>query len=833
MICTSKIASGVGLLTLALIWTAPAGAQVVGPSSGTSIQPNPRTDPTDPEPPQPQAADAAATGLGDIVVTANRREQNLQDVGATVQALTGEDLAKAGINDVSRLEQLAPGIVFAKGGNDAKIALRGANSNSTFADNTSIVGVFVDGVYKPRASQQSRAFFDVSRLEVLRGPQGTLYGRNTLGGAINLYTNGPDLSKPGVSASVDTRYSRFNDFRTESVVNYGVSDEFGMRLAVLTESSDGWVKNLIGRNLGIADTLSLRGSLLAKPAPGVSFVLRVTHIRENGNPAGMFAINGACRTTTANGLTDPYGATIDCQNPRRGSGGTPRFDLIDGVAGLSNKDKRTVIRDYVHDDRLRETNLTLEGNADLGPVGLKSITSYTNYTSLLGNDSDYSSNPHGREWVEENNESFSQELQLESQWKGPLQATVGAYYSTDHLLFSYSSLRHTLDNLAARPNATSTNGVVLPVQTGTPLVSLANVINSASNNTQFIDSSYLGFFGEARLSLAHWLRLIGGARYNTETKRALNGNAPYVGAINPATPPDDPRVIFPYNDATATARSRVRAVFNNVTWRAGVEADLADDVLVYGTASTGFLSGVMNQNGTVTQPQKSRSFEAGLKSRFWDRRAELNLAIYDVRYSALATTFQIPNPANVGSFITLSSNGGILKARGVEVSGAVLPVDAWRISFGGSYIDATYGRFGINLPGGFQVINGAVPASRFIDLAGQRPPYTPKFTVSVATSYAFDLGFGTLTPQVQFRYSDSYFAHGGLPFDRSGFQPSFTQTDARLGFSPTDGNWSIEGFVENIEDEMLNQRTQTGGDGLQQANWGLPRNYGVRAKFSF
>ena len=122
----------------------------------------------------PAADDASLT---EIVVTAQKRAQNLQDVSATVQALTGEDLAKAGITDVSRLEQMAPGIVFAKGGNDSKIALRGANSNSTFAGNTSIVGVFVDGVYKPRASQQSRAFFDIERLEVLRGPQGTLYGR--------------------------------------------------------------------------------------------------------------------------------------------------------------------------------------------------------------------------------------------------------------------------------------------------------------------------------------------------------------------------------------------------------------------------------------------------------------------------------------------------------------------------------------------------------------------------------------------------------------------------------------------------------------------------------
>ena len=772
-------------------------------------------------------------GLTEIVVTAQKREQNLQDVSATVQALSGEDLAKNGVNDVSRLEQLSPGLVFAKGGNDTKIALRGANSNSTFADNTSIVGFFVDGVFKPRSSQQSRAFFDVQRLEVLRGPQGTLYGRNTLGGAINIYTNAPDTSEPGLSGSIDTRYSRFNDLRNELVVNAGISDNFAARFALLTNNSDGWVKNLIGPNLGVADTLSFRASALWRASDSVDLTLRYTRIAEDGNPAGMFAINGACRTTATNGLTDPFGPVLDCQNPRRGSGGTPRFDLIDGTPGLSNKDKRTVIRDYVHDDRLRESNVTLEGNFDFGPVALKSISSFTNYTSLLGNDSDYSSNAHGREWVEENNKSYTQELQLISQWDGPLELTAGGYASYDKLLFSYSSLRHTLDNLAARPTATSTNGVILPVQTGTPLVSLANSINSASNNTQFINSRYLGVFGEAKFSISDALRVIGGIRYNNERKHAINGNAAYFGSLTPSVAPTDPRTIFPYNPATATAKTDVRATFENVTWRAGAEFDVNPDVMLYVTASTGFLSGVMNQNGTVTQPQKSRSYELGMKSRFWDRRAELNISLYDVRYSDLATTFQIPNPANVGSFITLSSNGGVLKARGAEVSLALLPVESWKISIGASYLDAKYARFGINLPGGFQVVNGAVPASRFIDLRGERPPYTPEFTFSIATGYDFDIGVGTLTPQVQFRYSDSYFAHGGLPFDLSGFQPSFTQTDLRLSFLSADERWTLDVFAENLENEMLNQRTQTGGDGLQQANWGMPRNYGARVKIRF
>ena len=757
-----------------------------------------------------------------IVVTAQKREENVQKVGISVQAITAEGLARAGIDDVSRLEQIAPGMVFAKGGNDAKIAVRGANSNSTFADNTSIVGVFVDGIYKPRASQQTRAFFDVERVEILSGPQGTLYGRNTLGGAINLYTVAPSFRQKEITFGITSTYQRFNDFRNEWYVNAPVNEHLALRLAVLSERSDGWIKNLAGRNEGIKDNLSVRGSALWDINDNITALLRISSIAEDGNPAGMFAIAGACRAVTQNGLTDPKGAFRDCRNPRRGSGGTPSFNSYGNL--------RTIERDFVNDDRLRESNATLEVTADFAAVTFKSITSYTNYRSLLGNDADYSPNPHAREWVEENNKSFTQELQLSSKRGSPFQWTTGIYASKDELFFSYSSLRHTLDDLSVRTLVPSANGVLLPLLIGTPLLSRNTNINNTFNNTQFIDSKVFGLFGQANYTVVKDWRLIGGIRYSRETKDAVNGNAPFLGSLTPSVVPNTP-ANFVYDPSTATARSDVSRTFTNTTWRAGVEYDVAKDVLAYATASTGFLSGVMNQNGTVTLPQKSISYELGAKSRFMDNKVQLNGALYQAKYSDLATTFQIPNPASPGSVITLSSNGGEIKASGAEVSLDFIPVQNLRISAGAAFMHAEYGKFGLNLPQ--QVLNGVAPSNRFIDLTGERPPYTPKFTASLTGSYDIHMGSGTLTPLVHFRYSDSYSAAGGLPFDPAGFQPSFHQTDLRLMWKSLKGKWSVEAFVENIEDKMINQRTQHGGDGIEQANYGLPRNYGVKFRLSF
>ena len=138
---------------------------------------------------------AAEQVIEEVVVTAERREESLQDVSVSVSAFNEEALQLGGIDDVSRLELLVPGLNYAFAGNDAKFNVRGANSTNTFGDNSSIVGAFVDGVYQARASQQTRAFFDVANVEFLRGPQGTLYGRNTFAGALNVIYASPGYGR--------------------------------------------------------------------------------------------------------------------------------------------------------------------------------------------------------------------------------------------------------------------------------------------------------------------------------------------------------------------------------------------------------------------------------------------------------------------------------------------------------------------------------------------------------------------------------------------------------------------------------------------------------------
>ena len=775
------------------------------------------------------AAESSGGGLEEIIVTAQKRQENIQDVSLAIQAVTAEGLAKAGITDVARLEQITPGMTFAFGGNDAKIAIRGANSNATFQDNSSVVGVFVDGVYKPRAAQQTRSFFDVARVEVLKGPQGTLYGRNTLAGAINLYTNAASLR--GFEAAILSSYQRFNRFRNEGHVNVPISDTFAVRVAGLVDRADGYVKNDAGPDIGSIDTVSLRGSAFWRPSEGFDATLRVTKIRERGNINGLFATKGTCAFRDANGLTDARGPLLFCDNPRRGAAGTRSF-LVGGKLRIS--------KDFVNEDKTDEFNTTLELNWELGEqIGLKSISSYTNFTSTLGHDADYSSTSHSREWFVEEAESYTQELQLGSRGPSPFQYTAGVYASKDKTFFGGGLIRLNRDDLTVRPNATTADGLVRPVQIATPVLNprldLGNPASATregqtANSFQYVDITTYGIFGQASYEIVPTLRLVGGVRYSSEKKDSVNFSGPtsYVGPQFPMLAPTTPDG---FSRDKARATSRVKKTFTQPTYRAAIEWDAADNVLVFGTFSTGFLSGSINTAGRITSQQKSRNFELGLKSRFLDNRVQLNTSVYRTEYSDLASTFQRPNSA--GGVDTLSVTGGKINSTGVEAVLDVIPVDNLHLTFLGNYLHARYGDFPQLVSG---QTNGGLAggASRTVNLKGFKAVYSPTFAGTFIGSYDIDLGdSGKITPLVKFFYSASYFAHGNLPYNRAGFQPSYTKTDLRLGWTSADDRFGIEGFVENLENEIVNSRTQSGGDGIEQVSWGLPRNYGVslRAKF--
>lgn len=772
--------------------------------------------------------------LEEVIVTATKRAESVQDVGLSVQAFDEEALKRGGITDASRVELLVSGVNYAFVGNDAKFNVRGANSSNTFGDATSIVGAFVDGVYKPRASQQSRAFFDVERVEFLKGPQGTLYGRNTFAGAFNLYTRAPSF-EDGVSGYTDLSFERFDRTKIQGALNLPVSDTFAVRLAVSTDKSDGYITNLAGPDIGAQDDKNYRISTLWRPTDNMEWKLIYQLSEEDGREAGLFGYTFICRRETPEGLTDPFGSVTNCANPVRGSGGVPNVADFDPAY--------TISQDYAPEVDLREETITLSGSIDFDGITVKSISNYTDFENLFGFDFDFSPNPNSIGGYDETLESFSQEFNISSNGGGPIQWTSGLYYSSDETFTSFSIFQATLRDDSVRGTATAPDGQELPILSGTPIVSRDININGFFADSAFRESDTIGVYGEVEWSLSDAFRLITGLRYSEEDKSLdgagsnftgdTNGDGTVDRVVNPilangASPtivPAFSRDVFSIN-RNASDAILVSEKYDNTTYRLGFEYDLGSESLFYGTYSTGFLSGAVNVGG-ATDEQESSVLEIGYKSYLLDNTLKLNIAAHMTEYDNLLTQLQIP----VGGIVqSISTNGGEIEAKGIEIEAVYVPDDAWTLSANFSYLDSEYGVFGANNP--YQLYRGQVQP--FIDLNGEVTPWSPEVTLSLSASYRFDLGDnGSLTPYLQSYYSDEYFTSNIIGPDPTQLQDSFTKTDIRLTWESVEGKYSVEAFVENLEDEAVLARGNNNSDGLVQTGFLFPRNAGVRIRTKF
>ena len=787
--------------------------------------------------------------IEEIVVTAEKREESLQDVSISVSAFNEAALEFGGIDDVSRLELLVPGLNYAFAGNDAKFNVRGANSTNTFGDNSSIVGAFVDGVYKARASQQTRAFFDVRSVEFLRGPQGTLYGRNTFAGALNVYTHSPDTEE--YSGAISISHQAFDRKRGEAHLNVPINDNFAVRVAGFFDKSDGHIKNLAGPDVGAQDDKGFRVSALWTPSERAEIIARYTRVSEDGNEAGLFGYTFNCRFETPDGLTDPFGSVRNCANPIRGSGG--RGLASNGPGG----DPWVITQNYVEPVILKDEELSLTVTYDFDALSLKSITSANDFDNDINFDFDFSETPTQNGGYFEESKGFSQEFVLTSSGDGALQWTAGVYYSD---LEDFNSF-YVYDETVREPNSVRPTVTVdidgiptdFTILSGTDIISDARVLNNFFANAVQVDTEYYGVFGQVEYSVNDTFRLIAGIRYNDEQKSASCGGSNFTGDDNgdgtvdrvvnvlpgvdgtsPYILPDNARDLFSYNCAASDAITSANnfqgtsstGKFDNVTWRAGAEYDLNDDVMLYLSASTGYLSGSASTD-TTTDEQESQVIEFGFRSVLLDSTLQLNGAVHFTEYTNLLTQRQrIEN----GLALTFSDNGGDIEAFGVELDAVWLPADEWTISGTLAYLDSEFGTFGQGNP--YQLYKGTV--QEFIDQAGNTTPWSPELTLGASTAYRFDLADkGTLTPYLQTYYSDGYNTSNLLATDPAHDQDSYSKTDFRLIWDSPDERYSLEAFVENIEDSDVLARGNNNSDDIVQTSYLYPRNYGVKFKARF
>ncbi len=749
--------------------------------------------------------------IEEVVVTATKRAASVQDISIAVTAVTGERLRELGVNDLFRLDKLAPGLHMGLSGADPRPALRGARTKQIEANDVA-VSFYTDGLYRPRHGQALAGFVDVDRVEVLRGPQGTLFGRNSFGGLVHVITNRPDTQE--MDFGFAARGGDYSLFRGEGFINLPVSDQAALRVAGVRELRDPYVKNLtIGDDGGLkdADTTFVRGQLLFAPSDVLDVNLRIEHWADDGNGNGHFGYYAeGVPVNLATGLTNGVsgvmrpriGRSDECAGTcgRYGAG----FDAV-ATPGLDTAQATTDspyrIPDDVRTERdLEETTLGLELNWSLGFADLKVTIADMDYEEYRWADCDmsaYSTTACGNDIT---SETTMQELQLTSATDGPLEWVVGIFL-----------LQEDLDNAFLWYDFASTqNNVPVSPPDINAYASWANQIR--------VDTDSLAFYGEARYALTDRLRLIGGLRY-TDDERTWE-----IYGQNPANTSQ--------LDFSVLQTADGEGDWSKVTWRAGAELDLDEGAMFYATVSTGFLAG--NQQGAFQgvnsyDEQLVTAYELGSKNRLADGRVLLNASLFYNDFEDLLATRFVDTGVTTLAF---SDNAGEIEAIGIEVELDWLATEQLTLGARLSLQSAEYGDF--VLPNVYQEGGNFSIGSQdnLFQLDGDQVAYSPDATITLLGSYLVDLGSsGSLLPAITFFYSSSYRTDDSPWF--YGNQDSFTKTDLSVTWRDASQDWSVRAFVNNLEDEaVLMNSTRFGGD-VAVTDYGAPRHWGVTLSYRY
>lgn len=911
------------------------------------------------------AAEPAAQpddGVADIIVTAQRREESLQKVPLSITAITGADLRNADLRDITRLEQTVPGLRIARSGAASRPAIRGVYTEAIGANSDPRIGFYIDEVYQSRLQQTTGAFVDLERVEVQKGPQGTLFGRNSLGGNIALTSAKPTDQLDGGLGLILGSYNRV---KAEAFVNLPITDGVAVRIAGAVDRFDPFYKSTENPSADIGDLnyQFIRGSLRLAP-PGMDdrleIVVRGSYYDQNDRGLSSFnaknigaiidpaLIRQPGGNITVNGATYPF--------PTGFNGGsyatgvlvpfTPVFrDAIPDIGGadigLPIPGTYSIRNDFAAENRVRAKNASATINFDLSDdVRLRSITGYADFFTSNRSDGDGSPIPFSEFYFITKAVTFSQEVQLQSaNPASPLQYTVGAFYMLDKVnegqgtVFSGTNYT-TLTAAANRQPVLYNNGGGC----GFSFTPLSAPFSCNLNNTTGADSaapaaartkSYAGY-AQASYKFDDKLTITLGGRYTVDEKSYKNigqvtpfvafvggyvaaQNAAAVAAGQPIPFPNAAgyRAVLPFNQDRATffnpacggltpgtfgavgSNTIVGAVpnyfvtrcgertFNYFTYRIAADYQLSPDSMVYASYSTGVKSGGFGAPFvTTTVPQGEfasfnaenvRALEFGTKNSFFNRRLQLNAAVFYNKYTdnqVQGTQIVQTGTAGIG-FATIANSGDTI-APGAEISFVARPVPRLNIRGAISYLRArnTVAPLGIFTSGLCTISTGSGPCvtnpvesraglgSGFFPnpftnpelfvpirnsagvitgydslLFGQktRVQNTPDWSGNLGAGYDFDLGNGaSLTPEVDLLYTGSYILSVTAP---NVIQKAYAKVDMRVTLRTADG-LSVQGFVQNLTDQATLGRITTGTLSAQ-GTYSDPRTYGIRLGYRF
>lgn len=780
--------------------------------------------------------------IEEIVVTARKAEESLQQTPVAVTALNENMLMRAQVVEVADLRRTAPNLSIMSGGTGSSslvfVAIRGMAQVAPGGNADASVGTYIDGVYYARPTGGNLDMLDVQQVEILRGPQGTLFGRNTTGGALNVMTNNPTGEFEGhVKADVGNYDSR----KIEAVVNIPIKgEELATRFAYRTSQHDGYrdyagysdpngfVWNGFSQKAGeVEDNLYGRAKLLWDPVD-MNFTLTVgadwSEFRDTGQSSRAVAVNEnfAAGPFTLGELLTMSG--FNSHNFIR----QQKWDKT-----FWNADESSTNPAYNHKQmsKPQSTNKTsgavVKLDIDLGDYLLRSISSYRETRSTVTVDLD--SLPvnlftFASEWDQE---QFSQEFQLSGSWGEKLNWITGLYY------FEESSSDYSISRAFGIFSDLFAPG--LPVELG------GAPINAGSDG--IFDNTSFGAFVQANYQFTDALRGTAGIRYTKDDRDVLwRPEAPQSGQLVPAecvvNAPDKPGICAQTDGAT----------FEYPAWTLGLDYQVSDNLFIYAKTSGASMSGGWNVRSTVAPafgPEEVKDIEVGFKSDLFDDRVRFNAAFFYAWQKDLQRFVNEWDPV-VSSTTQYVRNAGKAKLQGAEFELTWLPWDGMIINANLAVLDTEYDSYEV-LEG---ITTGPNAGSNvLVDHSGEKMPQAPKMTFAISATQTLMTSLGALDLHADYYWVDKTWFQDttARPRETPEFQaqfleekkwnaiPAYGLVNAQATLRLNDGHWELALWGRNLADKehytsVANYYTTFG-----TAAWlmGAPRTYGASIRYSW
>ena len=733
---------------------------------------------------QDAAADDDQGGITEIVVTAQKVAENVQDVPIAITAITSERLETTGVTSLEGLTQLVPSVSFRKGTTSANsaIVMRGVGTITFSIAAEPSVSTVVDGVVLSRSGQAFMDLVDAERLEVLRGPQGTLFGKNASAGLVNI------VSKGGTDTlQAEARLEAFDDdeYRLRGAISGPLAENLTGRITAFYGSYDGNITNINGGRRN-----------------------RINGYEHYGARGILDYNNGGTRFRF---IADYFEADDDCCADVTG---VSRGAVLDAELGLPGGVARGVNQRFVNHNLVTRTldkQWSLTASADFDVLTdhvLSAIVGYRNWENTEIREGDFlpraivgTGELHDNGQVR--TEQLSLEVRLASDQSKPFFYQVGGF-----IWGSDNEQDFTRRNITC---ATSTLPID-PITGGRPcnVNDRTNTLFPTATSFSAVESRNYAIFGQATYRLSDMFALTGGLRYTWDDLSFIHTRAPGVNATTglPATGPGvsgAPAGGTIASGGNGTNTSRGDSSNGNLSGRAVLQFTPSEDVMLYCSYTRGYKGPAFNVFFNHTAPtnaipideETSDAFEIGLKSQFLDNRVQFNLSAFTVTYDGFqANNFVLLN----GAVVSNLTNAGSVKSEGFEVDLLAVPVDGWTLRASGAYADATVKRFNPN------------PATNAPDARnGTQLPLAPKFTWTIGTSYERDLGGFKM-------YLDTDFRHVSRQFSDLGEQgpiAAYGIWNGSIGFSDPDDNYRVSFLARNITDKAYALLNVSAGQRLQ------------------